>query len=54
MTDFLRTILPERLINTYGMIKWPPRSPDFAPNNLFFGVFLKNKSIDINGKELMN
>lgn len=36
--QFLETTFPDRLISGRGTIKWPPRSPDLAPNDFFMGV----------------
>lgn len=39
--NFLDATFPNRLIATYGTIKWPPRSPDLSPNDFFLWGHVK-------------
>lgn len=40
--EFLNTTFPNKWIGTNGPIRWPPRSPDLAPNDFFIWGFIKN------------
>lgn len=42
-TNYIDQIFQERVISTYGTIRWPPRSPDLAPNDFFLWGYLKGK-----------
>lgn len=35
VTEYLNNTFPQRVISTRGIIRWPARSPDLAPNDFF-------------------
>lgn len=48
VTNYLNEIFPNRWIGNNGPIKWPPRSPDLAPNDFFYWGYLKNEIYGFN------
>lgn len=41
--EAVRELFPDKLISRRGNINWPPRSPDFAPNDFFLWGYLKSR-----------
>jgi len=40
--EYLEFTFPGRIISGFGTVKWPPRSPDFSPNDFFLWGYVQN------------
>jgi len=41
--EYLHNVFPNRVLSTWGTIRWPPRSPDLSPNDFFLWRYMKTK-----------